>query len=177
MNWFVVLFVLLIFPFQDSGIHRYVIVRQNLTWQEASAYAVAHGGYLAEINSAAEQKYIWKLVRDAELNPDETVAPDGGGAGYLWLGGTDEENEGWWLWDGDNDGKGIPFWEGGVDGHPLNNAYVHWGREPDNYGGNQNALGLALTEWPRGSGRLGKAGQWNDISTDNRLYFIVEVER
>ena len=169
----------MIFPFSSSmnSVHHYEIVKRPMTWHEAVNYAVRRGGYLAEINSKEEQKKIWDLVSEANIDLSATIAPDGGGASYLWLGGTDEGHEGNWIWDGDFDSKGILFWKGKVDGEPVNGAYVNWGNEPDNYGDKQNALGLALTEWPLGSGRLGKPGEWNDLYAGNRLYFIVEFEK
>ena len=49
--------------------------------------------------------------------------------------------------------------------------YNNWGYEPDDYLGQQDGLGLALTDWP-----LGYAGEWNDLNVANSLYFIVESE-
>jgi len=155
--------------------HSYDLVKNPKNWLQASKCAVVHGGYLAEINSKAEQDAIFKVLKNqANIKLNSTMAPDGGGASYVWLGGNDISHEGKWIWDGNNDGKGIFFWEGGVDGHPVKNYYTNWGREPDNYNGVQNALGLALTEWPRGLGNLGHPGQWNDLNENNQLYYLIE---
>ena len=61
-------------------------------------------------------------------------------------------------------------------------SYQNWGvddaasqAEPDNFNNNQDALGFALTQWPRSTTWfLGSAGQWNDVSAANRLYYLVE---
>tara|TARA_B100000315_G_C14127438_1_gene385351 strand:+ start:90 stop:257 length:168 start_codon:yes stop_codon:yes gene_type:complete len=48
---------------------------------------------------------------------------------------------------------------------------------PHNYGGNQDALGIALEGWPLNSGgAYGKASEWNDIQGTNTLTFVVEFE-
>lgn len=150
---------------------RHVIAKERLTWAEASARAVSMGAYLAEIQSPEELALINELVRTAKLNPVETTAPDGGGGAYVWLGGNDLANEGAWIWDGNNDGSGSAFWTGDSRGQAENQAFTAWGLEPDDYLKNQDGLALSLNGWP-----LGEAGQWNDVSTENRLYFIVEYD-
>lgn len=129
---------------------------------------------LAHINSQAEQNAIWAEIPNAGINNSITTASDGGNASYLWLGGSDAAEEGNWIWVGEN-GQNTQFWEGNSSGSAVNGLYSNWGSsnfggEPDNYLGNQNGLGLAITDWP-----IGSAGQWNDVSTDNLLFFIVEM--
>ena len=162
------------FQFQNKT---YEVVKIPKTWQEAAAYAVARGGYLAEINSMAEQKAIYyNLIHKAQIKLDDSRAQDGGGASYVWLGGNDIAHEGLWIWDGNNDGIGIAFWQGNYKGHALNNAFTNWGHEPDNYNNQQDALAMGLTEWPRGLGSLGKPGQWNDLNQNDRLFFVIEYK-
>ena len=102
-------------------------------------------------------------------------APDGGGGAYVWLGATDRVTENTWLWDGDNDGVGDPFWQGRVDGSPVGGLYNNWGREPDDYNG-QDAAGICLNRWPLSSGSLGGTGQWNDVDEYNNLYYLIEFD-
>lgn len=157
-----------VFSFQLND-RDYELVREVLSWQDAAACAVERGGKLAEIVSAGQQDLVFaELLNNAGIDPQNTIAPDGGGASYVWLGGNDLAEEGKWIWDGDNDGSGDQFWQGAVNGNPVNNHYVNWGIEPDNFS-NQDALGLAYTNWP-----LGVAGQWNDIKASNQLYFLIE---
>jgi hypothetical protein len=83
--------------------------------------------------------------------------------------------EGKWEWIGES-GEATQFWQGTNSGSAVGGLYNNWGSssfagEPDNYLGNQNALGFALTDWPYGS-----AGQWNDLNAENLLYFIIEAE-
>lgn len=148
---------------------KYAIILDNKTWVEAAAFAVSKNAYLAHINSQEEQDAVYNAIVAESISPSKTVAPDGGGASYLWLGGNDIAEEGKWIWDGDNDGNGVHFWQGKKNGHAINGAYVNWGYEPDDYGTGQDALGIAITDWP-----LGKKSQWNDIKDGNKLYFVIE---
>ena len=107
-------------------------------------------------------------MSNANIEVDNTVAPDGGGGSYVWLGGNDLAEEGTWIWDGDNDGNGTQFWQGAADGAPVGGLYNNWGNEPDDWNG-QDALGLSLNGWP-----LGVAGEWNDVDETNSLYFVIE---
>lgn len=164
-----------VYSFSYDG-KTYEIIKLNRTWEQASACAVERGGYLAEINDAAENSAIFKALSDsANINVDNTVGTDGGLASFVWIGGNDAETEGTWMWDGDNDNIGIPFWQGDASGTAINDRYTNWGNEPDN-SSNQDGLGLALTQWPVGSGVLGVAGQWNDIKLANSLYYVVEID-
>ncbi len=164
-----------IYSFNYNG-KKYELVKEAKSWKNAVTCAVERGGYLAEINNGAENAAIFKeLMDNAGIDKTKTVAEDGGSASYVWLGGNDLTTEGVWVWDGDGVGTSIQFWQGNYDGSAVNNRYNNWGKEPDNYGG-QNALGLALTEWPKGSGSLGIAGQWNDVKEFDKLYFVIEYK-
>ncbi len=157
-----------IYSFEYNG-KSYEIVKENKTWIAAAACAVERGGFLAEINDVDEQNAIFnQLNSNAGINVNNTIAPDGGGASYVWIGGNDLRVEGNWMWDGDNDNNGVQFWMGDYNGTPIGGLYNNWGNEPDNFGG-QDGLGLALTDWP-----LGVAGQWNDVAHTNKLYFVIE---
>lgn len=158
-----------IYSFNYNG-KTYEIIRENKTWINAATCAVARGGMLIEINDLAEQNAIYtELNNNASIITSNTVAPDGGGASYVWIGGNDIATEGTWIWDGDNDANGNQFWMGTASGSPVGGLYNNWGNEPDNFGSGQDGLGLALTNWP-----LGTAGQWNDVAHSNTLYYVVE---
>jgi len=156
-----------VFSFTYSGTN-YEIVRENQRWINAAGCAVERGGFLTEIDSQEEQDSIFFYVNQASISAANTVAPDGGGASYLWIGGNDLATEATWIWDGDNTGTTTSFWQGTASGMPLGGLYNNWGNEPDDFNG-QDGLALALTNWP-----LGVAGQWNDVDENNTLYFIIE---
>jgi len=151
--------------------HIYTLVKENKNWTDAAACAKSMGGYLAEINSGAEMiKINDAIILGGNIDISKTVAPDGGGASYIWLGGNDSKVEGDWVWNGNNDSIELLFFRGIYpSGLPINGAYVNWGQEPDNYNNSQDGLGLALTDWP-----LGTARHWNDLNTNNQLYYLME---
>lgn len=159
-----------VYSFEYEG-KTYRLVKEKKTWVAAASCAVEKGGYLAEINSSSEQDAIFnELINNANININQTLAPDGGNASYVWIGGNDKSVEGEWKWDGDNDGNGTDFWFGNsLFGFPVNSLYNNWGNEPDDFNNNQDAMGIALTDWPRGV-----LGEWNDVDEANQLYFLIE---
>lgn len=160
-----------VFAFTYNG-KAYEIIKENKTWVNAAACAVSRGGYLAEVNSAAENEAIFSQLSIAGVNPDDTAAPDGFSS-YVWLGGNDITTEGSWFWNGDNNLTGIPFWVGNANGNAVSGRFTNWGNEPDNWGSGsgQDGLGMAVIDWP-----LGTAGHWNDVSHNNTLFFVVEYD-
>ncbi len=162
----------------EYGGHTYQLIKTPVTWSDAAADAVSRqmyglSGALARIDDEAENTAIFNQLDSAiglgEF--DSTKAVDGGGASYVWIGASDQLVEGDWLWDGDNDNTGDKFWEGGRYGSAFGGLYSNWGRprEPDNYLGQQHAAGIALNGWP-----YGVAGEWNDVTPSNTLYYLVE---
>lgn len=159
-----------IYSFNYNG-KTYQVVKENKNWIGAAACAVEKGGILAEINSQDEQDAVFAGLQSAGVSLLNTTAPDGGGSSYIWIGGNDMAEEGKWIWDGNNDGVGPQFWQGDFAGSSVGDLYENWGGEPDNYNSNQNALGLALTDWI-----YGDAGEWNDLFQGNLLYFVIEYD-
>lgn len=168
---------------------KYEIVKEKKTWPDAAMVAYRKGGHLAEINDQAEQLAIYDAIKKNGISSTYVEAKDGGGVAYIWIGATDRRHEGQWVWDGANTGRGINFWNGeGMhgkgNGTAVDNAYQNWGgtasgkpNEPDNSGGKQNAAAIGLAPWPKNSGSLGNAGEWNDINENNQLYFIIEYDK
>jgi hypothetical protein len=167
--------------------HSYLIVKEGKNWQDADKDAKAKGGYLVEIDSLAEQNAVYNAIK-ASVSPTYIEVPDGGGAAYVWIGGTDYYiQEGTWIWynnpTGKNNDSYTAFWSGGKNGFDL--AYANWGvGEPDNYTNTavspngQDFAAIGLETWPKlkGDGSLGKAGEWNDLNGENRLYYVIEFE-
>ena len=155
------------FMYNDKS---YTLVKEASSWQDAVSYAVAGGGYLAEINSEEEQTALFtELVSSADITFDDTNNQFGFAA--VWLGGNDLETEGVWVWNGNNDDLEVHFWEGGVDGSVVNGLYNNWGNEPDN-NGDQDVLYLGLEATP-----INAAGKWTDLDgAENNLYFLIEYD-
>ena len=167
----------------------YEVVKEMKNWSTAAACAFERGGYLVEINDVNEQNAVYDaIINGAGVSPTYTSVPNGGGIAYVWIGATDQANEGTWLWDGNNDGSGLHFWtgqgaNGSGNGTPVGGAYNNWGgtstglpKEPDNYGAGQDHAAIGLAGWPSGTTLLGIAGEWNDIIGSSLLYFVVEKE-
>lgn len=175
------------FTFMDK---KYEIVQEMKNWVEAASCAVERGGYLVEINSQEEQDTIYNsILNGAGIATDYTVVTDGGGIAYIWIGASDQAAEGTWIWDGDGDSTGINFWNGQGfagqnDGTPVDDLYNNWGgsstgtpNEPDDYGNGQDGAAIGLAKWPAAfEFSLGIASEWNDISSDNSLYFVMEYD-
>ena len=177
-----------IYTFKYQG-RTYEIVKEMQNWTDAAACAVERGGFLVQINSQEEQDTIWYHITTGAAIPDNyTTVLDGGGVAYIWIGANDMAVEGTWIWDGNNDGTGDNFWTGqgaaGTGGgSAVGGAFVNWGgkssgtiKEPDNYNNMQDAGAIALRGWPGGTGAMGIAGEWNDISDANSIYFIIEYD-
>ena len=102
---------------------RYEWVNQRLTYFEATAYANARGGHLACVGSQDELDQIFSLVNDnrgLSGTPDYIGNTRTTGTTFIWLGGSDSQQEGVWKWQ-----NGEPF------------TFSKWGTvgfgEPDNY--------------------------------------------
>ena len=160
-----------VYSFTFDG-KNYELIKENKNWPDAAECAVDRGGALVRIDSEEENAALFAAIEDAEVDPAETVAPDGGGGSYIWLGGTDRAEEGVWIWDVNDDDEGDQFWEGAVDGTPVGGLYNNWGDEPDDFGFLQDGAAMSINGWP-----LGDASEWNDVNDDdNELYFFVEYE-
>jgi hypothetical protein len=108
------------FTYDATNGHWYSINTTALLRADASAAAVAAGGYLATITSLAENTFISNLVGSAGLN-------------QAYIGGTDSVTEGVWRWDGGPE-AGVQFWSGGPAPGGFALGYANWnGPEPNNF--------------------------------------------
>ncbi|MEE2773274.1 MAG: lectin-like protein, partial [Pseudomonadota bacterium] len=154
------------FEFTIAG-KTYLLASDLRTFEEAEVYAKSLGGNLASVVGNSENSQIYNKISEIISINDLilSTAPDGGDAGYVWLGASDRSNEGQWEW---------------VDGETFSAAV--WGEgqlgaEPDNYN-NQDYLALGLENWPAGSAEgagFGNAGSWNDIDGSNLLFSLIEI--
>jgi hypothetical protein len=172
-----------IYSFTYAG-KNYQVVKEAKSWTNASTCAVARGGYLVHIDSQGEQTAVYNAITvGAGVSSTYASVSDGGNIAYVWIGATDRHTEGTWSWDGDYNNSGPNFWTGqgtagAGTGAPVNSSYVNWGgtglgtaEEPDDYLGIQDCGAMGLATWPHGS-----AGEWNDLSGLNTLYYVIEYE-
>ncbi len=96
------------------------------TWSNAKAACSSLGGYLATINSADENTWV------ANLAP------------VVWIGGTDEVQEGMWKW---------------INGETW--SYTNWNAGEPNNSGNEDYLTLVY-------------GRWNDLPNAWQLAYVCE---
>lgn len=119
------------------GGSRYELVSQPKTWKEAQQQARDQGGYLVVIESAEEQAFVESITKDKD-----------GRQTAVWIGLSDEVEEGEWEW---------------VDGSET--KYTNWGP-----GNPDNGYGLQDYVW---MGWYGD-GRWDDLQPDAKLAFVIE---
>lgn len=123
--------------------HYYEVVKSCVSWDTALDKAATYNkslgltGYLATVTSAAENAFIDSIIGKTDV----------------WLGGSDEKNEGTWKWmAGPEKGQTI--------------SYTNWTNgEPNNSG------------WLTGEDYLmmyASTGKWNDTSCSDKNYYVVE---
>ena len=133
------------------GGHAYELSSQKKNWQMAKRDANKRDGHLVVINSPEEQKFIEKILADAEKTENFSEP--------VWIGFTDEETEGDWKWV-NGDKVTFTFWP---PQQPSNTN----GITPENY----------AVLWPRKETQFTcDKYQWNDVAGDNKLRYLIEYD-
>ncbi len=110
------------------GGHHYKVFDEDVTWHEAKSLCRGMGGHLATITSREEQHFLADLA-------------DGR---YLYLGGSDEAEEGRWVW---------------IDGSPW--QFTAWmAGQPNNWGGDEHYLATY------------DKGEWVDVAADGDGFWM-----
>jgi VCBS repeat-containing protein len=127
-----------------NGSH-YQVGPDYRTWDEARAYALELGGYLANITSAEEQDFVEGFLTGQSV----------------WVGGSDSDNEGVWKWM-DGPEAGLTFWQ---FGDPVGDAYNNWNpTEPNDFGTGEDHMELRFPEFG-----------WNDAPGGHFREFLIET--
>ena len=82
----------------------YEIIFDKKTLSEAVAAAEAEGGALAQFETQTEWTDFWNNVKTDVIDNVayfDSIASDGGGVNYVWLGANDISSEGVWVWNQD----------------------------------------------------------------------------
>ena len=157
----------------------YLFYATPKSWVDANTFAKQIGGHLVKVDTPEENSDVYSHVLSYLKSPHDplSVANDGGGSTYVWLGGTADLTKKTWSWS--------------YDKTPIDTTSTLWGSgashlngkaEPDystSGGQTQNSLALGMENWPTGSDTgkgYGDAGHWNDVFGTDKLYFVVEVE-
>ena len=129
--------------------HKYEVITNGLTWEQAKEKCEEMGGHLVAINSEGEQMFIEKLLADSVLGESDDA----------WIGLSRDLDE-------------FSTW---VTGEPV--EYSNWGYpQPDNLGGSQNYA--VIVNGDRGSERGSyyiERYEWDD-NRDARRPYICEWE-
>lgn len=130
-----------------GNFYRFVTTNVNLaTAQANSAAAMLNGigGYLANINSSAENSFVRGISRDV-----------------IWIGGSDLANEGQWIYTQGPD-AGELFWVGTAGGTAQNGNYTNWGGGEPNDSGGEDGI------------EMRNDGLWNDMNVGVSHGYVIE---
>ena len=112
------------------------------SWASARSTCAAGGFQLVQIESAAENAWVYNQLT-ARFGGDD-----------FHIGANDAGAEGAWMWDG-----GAQFWTGEWDGGPVGGRYANWESSEPNDDGTEDCA------------EMRSGGQWNDDSCDDGQRF------
>ena len=119
------------------------------SWNQAEQQCQDIFGHLASVTSDTIHQYVLEGMKKRGID-------------FLWLGGTDKDEEGTWKWS---------------DGSPFEFTNWLWG-EPNNWIGNEldeDCMHMDnFARWESDNeGKLReKNGKWNDLRCDKKLHFL-----
>lgn len=123
--------------------HLYLYVQEGKTWHQAKDYCVARGGHLVTIQAPSENLFVYNISSDNDLRG-------------IWLGGTDEAEEGKWVWV---TGELWDYWNWAGDRIQS---------QPDNQDGEHSSdANYLLLIWDQ---------TWFDVTDGAFPYFVCEWE-
>ena len=136
--------------------HTYALTSGTMYWPAAATAAAAVGGYLATLNTKAENTWLY-----------DKFGHYGGTARDLWIGSKDNVTEGSWYWY-----NGTTSGDGGVTDNISSGAKCpdgtdKWASGEPNDSGTEDCGSI------RGS--IGTE-KWNDYSCTNTYYGIIEID-
>lgn len=130
--------------------HTYQFIPEKKTWNSARKIAQQKTGYLVSITSEDENKFITSLIQKACAKRNEKNP-------HVWIGLSNDNDENKWTWES---GEKYEF-----------NSWCNG--EPNNWGGFETAVQFNKNANidPEGIGR------WNDMPSDSKTYFVIEIEK
>ena len=147
----------------NNAIHKYEVIVKDVTWDEALKECKEKGGYLARINTDAEQYYLEDLL---SKNGQEKLV--------LWIGGRLNPEDGHYHWfDGENYSRVSLDESNYYRFRWLNGEPSYTGKDADGNDAEENCMCMFRSQgfW-----------QWNDTPADisafykGRVAYICEFE-
>jgi hypothetical protein len=151
---------------KNYSAHTYALTNSIMTWANAKAAAASLGGYLATINTKAENTFLTNEFYIAYNNAN------------MWHGANDIATEGTWVWDngttsGDN-GLTDNLCGTGCDGTASPKVYSNatwadgsrkWNTNEPNQAGDEDCGNIVRDD-----------GTWNDKSCSTEYFGIIEFD-
>lgn len=108
---------------------RFYFVEKN--WKEALEACQEHGGNLLRIKSEAENNAVYKFIKERAWGTREVHT--GFSHPYIWIAGTDQDQEGKFVWKPFNEPFEYTAWSGHENKHWI---------QPDNNKGEEHCVEL-----------------------------------
>ena len=132
--------------------HTYTIIEEGMSWSDAEAYCVEHGGHLVSVGSSAEQDFVNQFAESSSHS-------------NIWIGGF-IDRDGKWQW---TDGTEFSYanWDD---------------NQPDNYEGRETCIrftnrDIQYPEWTAHKGRWNDtADQGDEEAKLSEFAFIMEQQ-
>ena len=146
--------------------HTYALTSSTMSWDSAVTAAAAVGGYLATLNTKAENVWLY-----------EKFGNYGGTERDLWIGSLDNVTEGTWYWY-----NGTTSGDGGVSDNISSGAKWPDGSNKWHTGEPNNASGFSDENCGTIRSSVSAAEwRWNDFPCDNSsspfaIYGIIEID-
>ena len=147
---------------KNYSAHTYALTNSIMTWANAKAAAAALGGYLATINTKAENTFLTNEFYIAYNNAN------------MWHGANDIATEGTWVWDngttsGDNNLTDTICNAPSGDCDPSNATWADgsrkWNTNEPNQSGDEDCGNIVRND-----------GTWNDKSCSTEYFGIIEFD-
>jgi len=136
--------------------HTYALTSDTLSWDAAATAAAAVGGYLATLNTKAENTWLY-----------DKFGHYGGTARDLWIGSKDNVTEGSWYWYNGTTSGDDNVSDNISSGAKWPDGTAKWASgEPNNASGEDCGT-------IRGSQNK---STWNDFGCERELYGIIEID-
>ncbi len=136
--------------------HTYALTSSTMSWDSAVTAAAAVGGYLATLNTKAENTWLY-----------DKFGHYGGTARDLWIGSKDNVTEGSWYWYNGTTSGDDNVSDNISSGAKWPDGTAKWASgEPNNASGEDCGT-------IRGSQNK---STWNDFGCERELYGIIEID-